>query len=44
VDKNADIMEQVKQMIVDKEGLEKHQDRVDNGLRLFGKYYENLWD
>jgi hypothetical protein len=44
VDENADIMEQVKQMIVDKEGLGKHQDRIDNGLRLFGKYYGNLWD
>lgn len=22
----------------------KHQDRITNGLRLFGKYYESLWD
>ena len=26
------------------EGLEKEQKRIDNGLRLFGKYYRGLWD
>lgn len=29
---------------VDHEGLEKHQQRIRNGTRLFGKYYQNLWD
>jgi hypothetical protein len=29
---------------VDREGLEKHQKRITNGLRLFGKYYQGLWD
>jgi hypothetical protein len=28
----------------DYEGLQKEWDRVDNGLRLFGKYYRSLWD
>jgi hypothetical protein len=28
----------------DYEGLAKEWQRVDNGLRLFGKYYRNLWD
>jgi hypothetical protein len=28
----------------DYEGLQKVYDRIDNGLRLFGKYYRNLWD
>lgn len=28
----------------DWEGRQKHQDRISNGLRLFGKYYETLWD
>jgi hypothetical protein len=28
----------------DKEGFNKHQERISNGLRLFGKYYQNLWD
>jgi len=29
---------------VDDEGREKHQERMKNGFRLFGKYYEALWD
>lgn len=28
----------------DYEGLKKVNDRIDNGLKLFGKYYRNLWD
>lgn len=28
----------------DNEGREAVQKRIDNGLRLFGKYYQNLWD
>jgi hypothetical protein len=28
----------------DYEGLQKEWDRVNNGLRLFGKYFRNLWD
>ena len=28
----------------DQEGVKAHQDRMSNGFRLFGKYYENLWD
>lgn len=28
----------------DKAGLMKHQKRISNGFRLFGKYYESLWD
>lgn len=27
----------------DKEGYIKHQDKINNGLRLFGKYYQALW-
>jgi len=29
---------------VDREGLEAHQKRKANGYRLFGRYYQNLWD
>lgn len=29
---------------VDRKGIEKEQKRIDNGLRLFGKYYQALWD
>jgi hypothetical protein len=28
----------------DSEGMKAHQKRMSNGFRLFGKYYENLWD
>ena len=29
---------------IDDEGRQKHQERMTNGFKLFGKYYENLWD
>ena len=29
---------------IDRKGLEAHQKRMSNGFRLFGKYYENLWN
>lgn len=28
----------------DYDGIEAHQKRMSNGFRLFGKYYESLWD
>jgi hypothetical protein len=28
----------------DYDGMKKVYDRMDNGFRLFGKYYRNLWD
>lgn len=28
---------------VDKDGMKIERDRIQNGLRLFGKYYFNLW-
>ena len=28
----------------DTDGANAHQARMSNGFRLFGKYYENLWD
>jgi hypothetical protein len=28
----------------DRDGYMKYQDRMQNGFRLFGKYYQNLWD
>ena len=30
--------------VFDREGWEKWNDRKRNGFRLFGKYYESLWD
>ena len=29
---------------IDHDGLKEHQERITQGLKLFGKYYENLWD
>jgi len=29
---------------VDREGCKQYQERISNGFRLFGKYYECLWD
>jgi hypothetical protein len=28
----------------DMEGMQVEQERISNGFRLFGKYYEGLWD
>ena len=28
----------------DREGQQRVQERITNGFRLFGKYYEALWD
>jgi hypothetical protein len=39
-----DLDKQVRKIKVDHKGLKKHHDRIDNGLRLFGKYYRALWD
>ena len=30
--------------VYDWEARKKYQERISNGFRLFGKYYENLWD
>jgi len=30
--------------INDREGMKAEQERISNGFRLFGKYYESLWD
>lgn len=29
---------------VDWDGMRKHQERISNGFRMFGKYYQGLWD
>jgi hypothetical protein len=28
----------------DRDEMQKEQDRISNGFKLFGKYYESLWD
>jgi hypothetical protein len=30
-------------LIIDREGLKEYEKRIDNGLRLFSKYYRSLW-
>jgi hypothetical protein len=39
-----DLDKQVRKIKVDHVGLKKHNERIDNGLKLFGKYYRSLWD
>ena len=43
-DPNDDLMTQVGKLKIDREGLAAWQERKDNGLRWFGKYYQGLWD
>lgn len=42
--KDDSIESQIFAIDVDTVGLEKHQKRVQNGFRLFGKYFSALWD
>ena len=42
--KEKDLNKSVRKIKVDRVGLKKHNERLDNGLRLFGKYYRALWD
>lgn len=45
VDENEkNIMKQVEKIKCDYDGLKAHNERLNNGLRLFGKYYRGLWD
>ena len=42
---SEDILDWSKSKVqIDQEGLKKHEERVQNGCRLFGKYYQCLWD
>lgn len=44
VNNSAPLMQQVGQMKVDRVALDAHEKRKANGFRLFGKYYQGLWD
>jgi hypothetical protein len=44
VDEEADLMEQIAQIKCDHEGLQKHHDRINNGTKLFGIFFQSLWD
>lgn len=40
----ANFQQHMSQIKMDKEGLQAHQERKQNAFRLFGKYYQSLWD
>ena len=42
--KGESISEVIKKTEVDLEGLMAHEKRIANGTRLFGVYYQSLWD
>ena len=44
VDENAGVMDQIEKLKVDSDGLKAYHERIQNGCRLFGKYFQNLWD
>jgi hypothetical protein len=44
IDWDKDINKSIRDIKVDHKGLKAHNARIDNGLRLFGKYYRALWD
>ena len=48
VDRGGDFSEMVHgpkhTLKCDTDGMTAYQERISNGFRLFGKYYENLWD
>jgi hypothetical protein len=41
---NSEMIQQSSSFKVDREGMQEYQARITNGFKLFGKYYENLWD
>lgn len=43
VDESKSVMEQINAIKVDREGLKAHQDRIQKGCELFGKYFQALW-
>jgi len=44
VERGEPLNEQIGKVKIDRDGLDAHQARKTNGYRLFGKYYEGLWD
>lgn len=43
VDETKGVMEQVRAMKVDMQGLNAHHERIQKGCELFGKYFQALW-
>lgn len=42
--KEKDFNLSIQKLKVDRVGLDAHRKRIENGLRLFGKYFRTLWD
>ena len=42
--KELSLEQQIENIKVDEQGLNQHNHRKQNGFRLFGKYYQALWD
>jgi hypothetical protein len=42
--KEKDFAKSMKKLKVDRAGLDAHHKRIENGLRLFGRYFRTLWD
>lgn len=42
--KEKDFNKSIQKLKVDRAGLDLHRKRIENGLRLFGKYFRTLWD
>ena len=38
-----DLNTRISKLKVDRDGLKAHEDRKQNGYRLFGKYFQTLW-
>jgi len=43
-EKEKDFGKNLHKIKIDQPGLKAHQDRKANGFRLFGKYYQGMWD
>ena len=43
-EKEKDFGKNLHKIKIDQVGLKAHQDRKANGFRLFGKYFQGLWD
>ena len=44
VNKEAELMEQIDAILCDRAGLQKHHERIANGTKLFGIFFQSLWD
>ena len=44
VNEETGIMEQIDAILCDRDGLQKHHERINNGTKLFGIFFQSLWD